>query len=321
MNDIGISDLAPKTSKAMKNNFLGILFCVMTLSAIAQPGERGGKFNPELRRALREHFQTQMLPVLSEQNRILEAGLSASDLQFLEAKRDQWTALKEQRRALHRQAREQMRQGKSPEEIKALHQSQRQALHESQRALFDELKPLVARNQSLIDGIAAALQPHFQTWREQRRALHEQYRPQDAPPRPEPKREGPGEHPRHGVKEHRQHQAIARFLLWDMPDEADDDDDDKPVPAFRTSEAVLRLFPNPAGNQVTLQIDLPAAVKQASIEVLDASGRSLRQQNLGALTAGTHNQAVALDNLPAGNYTLRLNLDGKPLSKPLLVKQ
>ncbi len=67
------------------------------------------------------------------------------------------------------------------------------------------------------------------------------------------------------------------------------------------SEASLALYPNPAGDRVTLVLQLVKPA-QAHVRVLDMQGRVVQAQALGLVSASTHTEALDLSGLPQGLY-------------------
>lgn len=85
------------------------------------------------------------------------------------------------------------------------------------------------------------------------------------------------------------------------------------------SVAGFSLFPSPATTVATAEIELNAAWPQAELSLFSADGQRLMSLHRGALAAGPHRFEIAVGQLPAGTYFLRLS-DGKGvLAKPLIV--
>ncbi|GAB4414488.1 MAG: hypothetical protein OHK0039_22300 [Bacteroidia bacterium] len=68
----------------------------------------------------------------------------------------------------------------------------------------------------------------------------------------------------------------------------------------------LRLYPNPAGDQLT--VELPAVYRPAQLRVIDATGRQVRRVQTVALGEAV---SVPLASLPAGHYFLQVEIDGR----------
>lgn len=75
---------------------------------------------------------------------------------------------------------------------------------------------------------------------------------------------------------------------------------------------LLRAYPNPAGESLTLQVHLPHTT-DVQLEVLDARGRRVLHQHQ-ALTAGEQTLSLATESLSSGVYLLRLQASGEQLT-------
>ena len=81
-----------------------------------------------------------------------------------------------------------------------------------------------------------------------------------------------------------------------------------------SSETRVRVFPNPFVDAVTLSLQLPKAVSQLSVALLDLSGKVIQRQELEGLPAGSSTQQLSLGrNLAPGSYFILLQglPDGK----------
>jgi hypothetical protein len=83
--------------------------------------------------------------------------------------------------------------------------------------------------------------------------------------------------------------------------------------AFARAErlTLLRAYPNPAQEQLTVELSLPMATT-LQYDVIDAQGRSVMQQQV-SLGAGLQSLTLPLNALSAGVYLLRLQADGQQL--------
>ncbi|MBC6994030.1 T9SS type A sorting domain-containing protein [Neolewinella lacunae] len=89
-----------------------------------------------------------------------------------------------------------------------------------------------------------------------------------------------------------------------------------------TSNLVLaesvRLFPNPAQNEVFLELELKRSHQQAYLTCYDLHGRKVGERKISGLGAGPHRIAFPTADLPAGWYVLRLTLPGGSVVKQFL---
>jgi hypothetical protein len=77
------------------------------------------------------------------------------------------------------------------------------------------------------------------------------------------------------------------------------------VQSTSLSVADIKLYPNPATDLVNISFTATENDK-VSVSVMDISGRVL-QTSAATVTQGANVIPVTLTNLPAGNYTLRIN--------------
>lgn len=84
--------------------------------------------------------------------------------------------------------------------------------------------------------------------------------------------------------------------------------------------AQIQLYPNPAST--SLRVLLPAARTSTAVSasLLNTLGQTIRTQRLNA-TAGQPTEAeMNVRGLAAGVYTLRLTVDGTPLTRKMVVE-
>jgi len=86
-----------------------------------------------------------------------------------------------------------------------------------------------------------------------------------------------------------------------------------PLASTQALEAQVLAYPNPAHSQLTVL--RPAGAQVASVELLNSLGQRVR--HLALPTAET---PVDLRGLASGVYTLRLTLDGMPVSKRIVIE-
>lgn len=81
----------------------------------------------------------------------------------------------------------------------------------------------------------------------------------------------------------------------------------------------VELFPNPARGQTTLQFSL---IENTALEVqlLDATGRVIRQIDSGRKLPGQHRETILTHDLAAGAYLVRVIANGKSISRKLFIE-
>lgn len=82
----------------------------------------------------------------------------------------------------------------------------------------------------------------------------------------------------------------------------------------------LRVYPNPADEQVGIEYDLPT-VSQVSVSLFDGLGRRVLVQDFGQRAAGNNFHALNLEQLAAGNYYLQVTVNGAPARAQTIVKR
>lgn len=82
----------------------------------------------------------------------------------------------------------------------------------------------------------------------------------------------------------------------------------------------LRIYPNPAKEQLGIEYDLVAA-SQVSVSLFDGLGRRVIVQDLGQQASGNNFHALNLNELAAGNYYLQLSVNGIPTRAQTIIKE
>lgn len=83
----------------------------------------------------------------------------------------------------------------------------------------------------------------------------------------------------------------------------------------------LNVYPNPVNDQSTISFTLPQNVNKSTIGVYDITGRFIAAVYSGKLDAGKQNFTIDRQYLGAsGIYFLQMDLDGKTLSKKIVVQ-
>jgi hypothetical protein len=88
--------------------------------------------------------------------------------------------------------------------------------------------------------------------------------------------------------------------------------------AFALAErlTLLRAYPNPAQEQLTLELSLPQATI-LQVAIIDAQGRRVHQKQL-SLEPGIQKLMLPMAQLSAGVYMLRLQADGQSLLQKIV---
>jgi photosystem II stability/assembly factor-like uncharacterized protein len=84
------------------------------------------------------------------------------------------------------------------------------------------------------------------------------------------------------------------------------------------SVAAMKLYPQPAANSVTLDLELTKAQK-LSFELVDASGKTILRKEAGEYPAGVHRIPFSWSAVPAGTYYLQLRGNGFLKTEKLVI--
>lgn len=91
---------------------------------------------------------------------------------------------------------------------------------------------------------------------------------------------------------------------------------EEPVDSRRSS---LVVYPNPAGNAATVELDLRTS-QRVSIDVVDVLGRVVAVLHDGLLAAGAHSFSLSMERLPAGVYVVRAETaSGQSMSRAVTI--
>ena len=80
----------------------------------------------------------------------------------------------------------------------------------------------------------------------------------------------------------------------------------------------IKLFPNPASDQVQLNIELQKISSQVNIDLMDIQGRLIQSNQLGSLKS--FSTEIDVHNLPAGTYFVRIATDFGVRTERLIIK-
>lgn len=81
----------------------------------------------------------------------------------------------------------------------------------------------------------------------------------------------------------------------------------------------MNLFPNPTDANSTLQFNMPQTGK-LQIEIIDMLGRKAEDIYNGEMPVGEQQIFMPTENLSRGIYMVKLTIDGKTVTKKLVIK-
>ena len=274
---------------------LSLLILIGSTQIFAQKGKhrQGPKHNPEMRQAMKAYAKENVLPVMQAQREKLDASLSLSEKREVEEIRTELQALKKEAKNMRQSMRE---TNTEPTEAQ---REEMYAHRKEMRLLMNRAWEIADIHESDIRSLLAEIKPQAETWKEEMRSIAEQYRPADAPERPNRPEGAEGHHAeRHHAKGRRGGQAgmmmemrnPVHFLLWDGT-----------AKSMQAREEKLEVFPNPArsANEVRLRLEEAGNVQ---IKLLDKDGNYLKTVVDEQLSEGSHTQTIDLQGLEPGLY-------------------
>jgi hypothetical protein len=82
------------------------------------------------------------------------------------------------------------------------------------------------------------------------------------------------------------------------------------------NEWQILVFPNPTANELTIQFSL-INEEEINYSITDLAGKVVLTNNLGIQTAGNHIYKTSIQDLPKGNYILRIDRKESSFSKTI----
>ncbi|MEL6593506.1 MAG: T9SS type A sorting domain-containing protein, partial [Bacteroidota bacterium] len=260
--------------------------------------------NPEMRKAMKAYTQENVLPVMQTQRAKLDASLSRSEQKELEDIRTELAELKAEIKAMRKK-------GKPQGEPSEAQRSAKQAHHKAMRQLMTRAWAIADAHEAKIQSLFTEIEPQAKVWKEEMRNIAEQYRPEDAPQRPEGEDHPEAHHrqrgPR-GMKGMRALHSPVRFVLWDG---------NAPLEEARQEE--IRVFPNPARNNNEVRLRLEEA-GQVKIQILNKDGELVRTVVNEQKSAGEHTQSIDLQGLEPGLYFYQIQTPRGTRSRKVIIE-
>ncbi|MCP4440393.1 MAG: hypothetical protein GY810_15715 [Aureispira sp.] len=198
----------------MKKTFgiLTMLILLVVGTTMAQKGKKNKK-NPELRKELRDHYRTNMYPVLQEKQAAIDAGLNGTDLASVNASRMEYSQLKAQARDAAKKRREMRKAGTDKEVIKEKRKTDKAEFKTAKKGIIESLLPLIDSNEELVKGVMLELRPLRKQWKTERKAIREKYAPADEEVAEKGKGKKKGKKGKDKAEFNKK--RAAKFLMWD----------------------------------------------------------------------------------------------------------
>lgn len=153
---------------------------------------RGGMqkaHNPELQSAMEKYRKETVMPAMQDEHKTMLKNLSKADRTFLEKKREEFAQLNKKQKALQTAIHTSRKEGLSKEDIQAKFKTQKESLHAERKAFFESMQEFVKRNETNLQSTRENLKTIREKTHIEHKALKAQFKPADAPARPE-KKEG-----------------------------------------------------------------------------------------------------------------------------------
>jgi hypothetical protein len=297
----------------MKKLFFVLVLLTVSLSGIINAQGRqnqGPKPNPEMRKEMRQYFESQILPILKPEHDAFDKALPAGELAFLQAKRQEAGLIQKDMRSIRKQVRALVKSGTDRIVARDQFKSQFENIRNKRKALAESMKPFIEKNKKLIDKTIEKLKPYSEKWQADRKAIREKYQPQN----------GNGRKPNADkIKE----RSIIKFLLWDsekkkeLNEKSDSDDfisddfeEDEDI-VYDAENSKISAYPNPAVNEINIQFEIAQNSKQVFIRVADLKGFIYKEIPFKNLNKGKQNYSLNISDLNKGQYVYSVEIDGK----------
>lgn len=275
-----------------------------------------------LKAEMKAYKEKNILPVLMTQRQKLETQISSNDKKSIDELRSSFKQLKEENKALKGNR-------KKKEERSEADKKVYEALKARKKEKMAEAKILLEKYESQIKTLKEEINPQTEQWKTDLKAIAQKHglephqRDMKGGERiPETKKHGKRKHGK-GKKgqHHSKRQAFGKelspihFLLMDV-DAKNDVSSEK-----STSVSSMRIYPNPAQGQNTIEFKLATAGK-ISLELHDTEGNLVRVIIKGHKEAGHYKEEVNLSGLKDYVYIYVLkDATGTILTEKFVIKR
>jgi hypothetical protein len=297
----------------MKKLFFVLILLIVSFTGIINAQGRknqGPKQNPEMRKEMKQHFESQIFPVLKPEHDVFDKALPSGELAFLQTKRQEARLIQNEMQAVRKQVRALVKSGTDRNAARDQFKTQFENIRNRRKALAESMKPFIEKNKKLIDRTIDKLKPYAEKWQADRKVIRDKYQPENGNGRkPNPEK----------IKERR----IIKFLLWDgekkkelnnKPEkETFDDFEENEEETELDNSGTLKItaFPNPAVNEINIQFNLQKNTKIAMLRVADFNGFVYKEIPLKDLKKGKQSYSLNISDLNNGKYFYSVEIDGK----------
>ena len=334
--------------------FISLGLCLSMNILFAQGPDKGPrhhkKHHPKLSKEARAELETlnkeKIYPVKKGAHDKFIAGLTEEDIAFLEQKRAEGKALKEESRAIHKKVRALKDSGMDREQMREKAKESFAPLKEKRMAFMQSMKPFMERNKETLRSILEPMKEQHEIWRKEKKAIIDKYTTDEDRERMEERRKKHEEkraaHPEKAKKHemHKKHMAAIKFVLWDgemrkMKDcKAGDRKCDKGKNRKESSSnagtftetvnsTVMNVsnYPNPAMTQTTIIFELKESAKKVKVRITDLEGKQVWKKNYNKMRSGEQKIDVDLRRFANGQYFYSIEVGEEQITKTMVVNK
>lgn len=261
----------------------------------------------ELHTQLVQFAKTEVFPSLRQWKSELDAAMTPTDLDALNALRSKAAELRKQARSYGKSMRDSWK-SEDYAELKSSRDGMK-SLGDQRDKLFAELKPIAVKYASTLKSIGEVAKPKVEGWKEKGKQIFktwaESHQDELKDGKQFPKQWGFWKHFGDGDKR----KAVARFMLWNGDENILDEESHLAPPSMMNPDNRGALeptnAPNPFESNTAINFSLAKADK-VSLKVFDINGNTIQTIVDGELPAGNHSYAFAPSQSASGTYFYRL---------------
>lgn len=159
----------------MRSLILILVVSLFASGAFAQGKSCKGKKNPEMKAELKEFKESKVTPVLQKYHDKMDASFNRADFRKVKELRAKSAQLKEEHKAFRTKIKSEMQNADDRAAVRAKYSAQMEAQRAKKKAISEQLKPILERNEEMLKGIQNELKPHKEAWRTETKAIMSKY--------------------------------------------------------------------------------------------------------------------------------------------------
>ncbi|MEM6268193.1 MAG: Spy/CpxP family protein refolding chaperone [Bacteroidota bacterium] len=261
------------------------------------PGHRDRAEMKAARQEVRAYMKENVMPVLQEARRQFDSEISPADQRAIADLRAELEAHRPEKKAQRQEMRATRQAGDRPSEAE---RTKMWAMREAHRAIMEKAEAIAGHYTPQLNAIHDGLQPQAEQWHANVKAILDKYRPADPDGNRPEGHAGRGDGPKDKMNKIDRKMEAARFLLMDP---------NRPVPADAPEgemvEPVLEVFPNPTGQQNSLQYEVKSA-GNVTVELITKTGDVIKRLLDEYHTPGTYTLEVDMADRRTDVYYYRV---------------